>query len=284
MADVFVSYAREDQGFVRKLVGRLSLRGRESWVDWQDILPTADWMREISAAIDATGVFVFVVSPDSAASEVCRAELELAVEAGKRIVPVLRRDVPAEDVPPAVAGLNWVLFRAEDDFADALDSLLVALEVDVGWVRFHTRLLVRAGEWRDHDRDESYLLVGSELEEVRKSLATAAGREPRITPLQTAYVAESEAVDLVAHRRRVRGFYVMSIAAGALQVVLIYGVAFDEISETGLLALAPGWITSLAFGGSGLLMNRPTPLKMTGAAVAAVVIAYLFYATVWPTL
>jgi len=279
-----MSYAREDQEFVRRLVKRLTLRGQEVWVDWEDILPSAEWMREISEAIDANEVFVFVISPDSVASEVCRAELDLAVAGGKRIVPVLHRETPTDDVPRVVAGLNWLLPPPPDDFSELIDALVLAADLDLEWVRFHTRLLVRAREWRDHDGDPSYLMRGKDLEETQGVLTTAEGREPRLSPLQTAYVAESEAVALERQRGEGRGFAVTSLVFGVLQAAVIYVFAFDDISETGLIRLAPLWIFSIAFGGSGFVMARPTPVKMGSVGLAAVALAVFLYLTVWPAL
>jgi hypothetical protein len=37
MADVFISYAREDQQFVRKLQDALEEHNRDTWIDWKDI-------------------------------------------------------------------------------------------------------------------------------------------------------------------------------------------------------------------------------------------------------
>ena len=79
MADVFISYAREDQDFVRQLHEALAQRNRETWVDWQDIPLTAQWWQEIQRGIEAADSFVFIISPDSIASEVCRDELEHAI-------------------------------------------------------------------------------------------------------------------------------------------------------------------------------------------------------------
>src|SRR5947209_5089856 len=75
MADLFISYAREDQDFVRRLHRALSRRGKEGWVDWEGIPPTAAWMAEIRSAIGGADAFVFVLSPDSAESKVCGDEL-----------------------------------------------------------------------------------------------------------------------------------------------------------------------------------------------------------------
>ncbi|MFA4902404.1 MAG: TIR domain-containing protein [Desulfobaccales bacterium] len=39
MADVFISYAREDKDFVIRLNDALKVRQREGWVDLEDIPP-----------------------------------------------------------------------------------------------------------------------------------------------------------------------------------------------------------------------------------------------------
>ena len=63
-SDVFISYSRRDAAFARRLVGELDARDCRCWVDWRDIPPSAEWMDEIKAAIDATDGFVFVLSDD----------------------------------------------------------------------------------------------------------------------------------------------------------------------------------------------------------------------------
>jgi hypothetical protein len=41
MADVFISYAREDQGFARDLNTTLQKLQRETWIDWRSIPDSA---------------------------------------------------------------------------------------------------------------------------------------------------------------------------------------------------------------------------------------------------
>jgi hypothetical protein len=50
MADVFVSYSRKDMDFVRKLHDALAEHNWQAWVDWQDIPPSAEWLKEILQA------------------------------------------------------------------------------------------------------------------------------------------------------------------------------------------------------------------------------------------
>ncbi len=146
MSDVFISYAREDAEFVRRLHESLANQGRDIWVDWEGIPPRAEWLAEIRAAIDSAESFVFIISPDSVVSRICTEELQHAVERNKRIVPIVLREVETESVEDELAKLNWIFFRDSDHFDTSLKQLLTALDTDLELVRAHTRLLVRAVE------------------------------------------------------------------------------------------------------------------------------------------
>lgn len=54
---------------------------------------------------------------------------------GKRIIPVVCRDVDYRDVRKELASLNWIFFRAEgDDFNNAVKLLLKALDAgELSW-------------------------------------------------------------------------------------------------------------------------------------------------------
>jgi hypothetical protein len=134
---VFISYARADHAFVRSLHEGLRTRGRQTWVDWEAIPPSAEWMAEIRAAIDAADAFVFVILPDSQESGARREELAHAEAAHKRIVPVLDRDAGGIPIPDSLAKRNWVLLREGDDLDESLRTLLQVVETDLEWIRYH---------------------------------------------------------------------------------------------------------------------------------------------------
>ena len=96
MAEIFISYSRKDTPFVRRLHDTFVELKRETWVDWDGIPPSAEWLDEIFAAIDAADTFLFVVSPDSVASEMCGKEIAHAATNNKRIITILHRDVEPE--------------------------------------------------------------------------------------------------------------------------------------------------------------------------------------------
>jgi len=220
MADVFISYAREDQAFVRRVFDALAEFGRETWVDWEGIPPSAVWMAEVRKAIEAGEAFVFVISPDSLASAVCREEVAHAASVNKRLIPILHRDVDDTPAPEAVAERNWIFIREQDDFERGIEMLLEAIAADPEWNEQHARLLVRAREWEQRRRPGSLLLRGDDLRDAERWLATAGGHEPAPTALHTAFV--------LASRR----------AAGRRQRITMGGVAFALVASLVLTVFA----------------------------------------------
>ncbi|MEO1291196.1 MAG: toll/interleukin-1 receptor domain-containing protein [Chloroflexota bacterium] len=109
-SDVFVSYAREDSEFVKKVVDVLFDRGYEVWVDWDDIPHTVDWWEEIVAGIDASNIFIAILTDNFANSKVCYKEVQYALENNKRIVPVVPTefDETTVECEPIVSFYRWV--------------------------------------------------------------------------------------------------------------------------------------------------------------------------------
>jgi WD40 repeat protein len=225
MPDVFISYSRKDKDFVQRLHGALANINRDVWVDWEDIPASADWWREIQTGIESADTFVFVISPDSLGSDVCRREIDHAVANNKRFVPILRRQSFAEDTGnialnphPAVNSHNWIYFREEDNFDTAFQTLISAIDTDLDYVRQHTRLLVRAKEW-DRDRNNRALLLdGTELRKAESWLASGVNKKPAPTDLHADYIAASRAAESRRQRFILSGVTLAFFVAIALAI------------------------------------------------------------------
>jgi WD40 repeat protein len=198
--DAFISYSREDGVFVRELDAKLQERGKDVWVDWEDIRPSADWWATIQEGIDAAKTFVAVLSPELVSSEVCREELARAVASNKRIVPVLRRDVDATTVPKELTAPNWLFCREGDDVEAFLTRLVETLEADLEWLEEHARILVRAKEWKREGRDRSFLLRGNDLHAAEGWLSRQGEHKEAATPLQAEYVVASRRAAIQTQR------------------------------------------------------------------------------------
>jgi WD40 repeat protein len=191
MPDVFISYSRKDKDFVGQLYQALAEHKSDTWVDWEGIPPTAEWLQEIFRAIEAADSFVFVISPEGVVSEICRLEIEHALKHNKRLVPIIRRDVTTEDVPPELAKVQWIPFREYDDFDVSFQDLTTALNTDLEHVQAHTRLLVKAIEWDRKGQEKSFLLRGRDLKEAEAWFAESENKEPKSTDLQETFIVLS---------------------------------------------------------------------------------------------
>jgi WD40 repeat protein len=222
VADVFISYSRKDIAFARILNDMLKARGLESWVDWQNIPPSAEWLAEVFGAIESSDVFVFVVSRASVKSEVCSRELAHAIRNHKRVVPIVVQGVSPEATPGGVKDLNWIFFRkGVDDYQQSFDLLLRAVQTDLEWVRDHSRLQTRALEWERGSRDRSSLLRGRDLRDADEWLASSPGvRDISPTDAQREFIVASHAD---SRRRRRRVLAVSGVALIAVAILGTYG-------------------------------------------------------------
>jgi hypothetical protein len=190
MSQAFISYSRKDRRFVEQLREALAHRDRETWVDWEDIPPTAKWLREIYDGIEAADNFIFVISPDSVMSPICQKELAHAQEHNKRLIPILLRDVQSA-LPEPLSSHNWIRFGDAADFGRSIESLVSSIDTDFDYVRMHTQLLLKALEWSNFERDESYLLTGSELRMAGNWLEGSLGKKPEPTSLHRDFITAS---------------------------------------------------------------------------------------------
>lgn len=205
MADVFVSYSRRDKEFVRVLHDALTKSHYNTWIDWEDIPPTADWWAEIKAGIEETHTFIVVITSESVASRVCRDEIDHAVLHSKRIIPVVRQsDFLREDLHPALAHLQWLFFQADDKFDVAFQALVEAINTDLEYKKTHTRWQVSALKWEKQGRDANLLMRGRELDEAEQWLIQSSSRqEPPPTKLQSEFIAASRKASTRQQRRLV---------------------------------------------------------------------------------
>ena len=116
MTDVFISYSRKDIAFARILHKALKDNEFETWIDWQDIPPSTDWLAEVYEAIEQADTFIFVISNSSIESEICGLEIAHAAKNKKRLIPIVVNEVEPQKVHPSLAALNWIFFREHDEF------------------------------------------------------------------------------------------------------------------------------------------------------------------------
>ena len=187
---VFVSYSRKDKDFVLWFSDALQAQDVNVFRDLDDILPTEEWWPRIEKLIAAADTVVFVISPDSVGSEICAREIAVCEKLNKRIAPIVLRDVAGHLLPGSLAKLNQVFFTARHEFDQALATLAGALQLDIGWIREHTRIGELAMRWDSRGRTGG-MLEGEELKEAEAWLARRPKTAPPLTELQRAFIERS---------------------------------------------------------------------------------------------
>lgn len=190
---VFISYSRKDEAFAEELVIGLEIAGFQPYLDKHDIAAGEDWEARLGRLIEAADTVVFVISPDSAASERCAWELEQTAKLKKRLLPIVWRPVPEADVPPHLRQLNYIFFYDKPhSFARSLATLASALRTDLDWIREHTRLSEAAMRWQGRGRSDALLLRGEELLAAKSWLKVQPQFAPEPSLLAHEYIKSSE--------------------------------------------------------------------------------------------
>ncbi|NEQ51003.1 MAG: TIR domain-containing protein, partial [Leptolyngbya sp. SIO3F4] len=224
LLDVFISYGRLDsKSFTAQLSERLVAEGLNVWVDFDNIPLGVDYQEHINQGIDTADNFLFIISPHSINSQYCQLELDLAIKRNKRIIPILHveeidfniwkernPDSTADDwseykaqgkqcsltnMHPLIEKINWVHFREnKDDFDQSFQGLLNIFQQQKDYIRLHTKLLIKALTWEEHQKQSRYLLTGEELQQAETWLTTRLYSERfscTPTDLQCELIAES---------------------------------------------------------------------------------------------
>ncbi len=88
MADIFISYSREDQSQVIPVVEQLRRSGFKIWIDTEGIHGAKLWSQEIVTAIESSKVLILFASSKAFLSKNVTKEVALASEYEKHILPV----------------------------------------------------------------------------------------------------------------------------------------------------------------------------------------------------
>ncbi len=126
--EVFISYRRSDVARAAQLDGLLRERGIEPWYD-AHLSAGDEWRSEITAALEASQVFVLLYSAEAGQSKEISKELAVAVEAKKIVIPARLEDVrPTGAFLYELAGRQWFdVFPDPDHRMAELADRLAAL-------------------------------------------------------------------------------------------------------------------------------------------------------------
>jgi len=190
---VFISYSRKDSAeFADELLAGLEHAGFAPFLDRHDIKPGEPWEVRLGGLIEQSDTVVFVVSPEAVKSERCVWEVDWTIELSKRLLPVIFKPVPEDEIPKKLSRLQFVRFDTGRGITRPLAELAEALRQDLDWIREHTRLGELAQRWEGRRRPESLLLRGDDLDAAKAWMAARKGGAPEITDAQRAFIGASE--------------------------------------------------------------------------------------------
>ena len=194
---VFISYSRDDLKFADQLDAALDTYGFECLIDRHGISGGEDWKRRLGKLISEADTVVFVLSPNSARSEICDWEVEEAARLNKRILPVICRPLEGANPPARLRDRNYIFFYDEpklpgSGFGTGLANLIAALNTDFDWLREHTRYLQRATEWDSRGRPANRLLSGDDIAEAKAWATRRPKNAPEPTALHLDFIRASE--------------------------------------------------------------------------------------------
>ena len=255
---VFISYSRAQVHFADELELALKDKGFDVLIDRHGIAKGEDFQSRLHEMILACDTVVFILSDESAASDVCAWEVETARTLSKRMLVVTLGDLtPGVQSPEALAGIDWIHCWRNPAVPGSSQTkgfleLDIALRTDLGWLRQRTKLQEQAVEWErrskgdpHHGRQSSLLLRGNILEEaldwsrnkpvseivparVENFLVASEANETRLKAEADANLAEREQA---LHRARK--------ASGRVRAVGLIGAAVAGVFL--LLAIGAGW-------------------------------------------
>jgi len=92
---IFISYSRKNMAFADRLEAGLKAKGFEPLIDRDEIYAFEDWWKRIQSLIAQADTIVFVLSPDSVASNVCAKEVAYGASLNKRFAPIVYPPIEA---------------------------------------------------------------------------------------------------------------------------------------------------------------------------------------------
>lgn len=185
--DIFFIFHPADIDQVGRIAAQIRATGISALLPEDEFGGSAADIKGLKNGILRSYTVAFVMSPDSAESQLCNELLQYAVSKGKPLATLILNDEIEVEVHPSIAQNPYVFFHEDDDLAARVDELRAYLRTD-GHLKRHTELLVRAENWRDRGRPPDLLLPPDRLDETRDWLATASARHPKPTALQLEYV------------------------------------------------------------------------------------------------
>ena len=108
MKHIFVSYARKDKDFARRLISRLRESGRIPWQDIRNLRGGSEWQTAIDDALRNAEALVVVMSPQATKSQYVTYEWAFALGAGIPVIPAVVKK--GTELHPRLMNFHYIDF------------------------------------------------------------------------------------------------------------------------------------------------------------------------------
>jgi len=227
---IFMSYAREDEAFARKLAAWLQKTlNLGVWIDVDDITPGVKWSSAVEEGLNTCEVMIVIITPESMESRNVEDEWQYFLDLGKPVIPLLLRSAV---VPYQLRRIQYIDFSVREEYNDSLRQL-------ISEIRLHVRPLPHEGETRSTQAmGSTQMTKPTPSRRALKNKERLKKSEDLIEQQAKALRRSSRIVTLLAV-----AVLTLVIAAGALVVYLVtnpVGVFLIRQAATDAIAYLPG--------------------------------------------
>ena len=131
--DVFISYSRKDSEIVKPVYEQLEKAGIKCWLDVDGMYSGVSFKKVIVDAIKRCKVLLFMSSVNSNKSRNVVSEVSLAMEYGKKVIPVRLDMSPyADSIQYDIINHDFVIYdtyKADASFGEMLKRIVSTLEI-----------------------------------------------------------------------------------------------------------------------------------------------------------
>jgi WD40 repeat protein len=175
MTQVFLAYAEADGEAMQLVKKSLWNSGFTVWTSETDVQTGESFGQAIQRGIEQADNLVYLLSPDSKNSAYCRQELNYALSLNKRIIPILIKETPVQDIAEGLRRLQYI--ELKPDFES---KLINVLRQDAAYYEQHKILLAKALKWERQHNNPSILLRGYNLRSAQTWWQVAKQREQHL--------------------------------------------------------------------------------------------------------
>jgi hypothetical protein len=123
---VFISHSARDADWARSFAQALKQRGVTVWFDEFDVRPGESLRDALEFGLRNSDIFVALLDPEYPSKPALYFELGAAIGMGKRVVPIVPKDLDPTHLPLDVRLRRYLVRHSPEQTAEELSNTLLA--------------------------------------------------------------------------------------------------------------------------------------------------------------